>query len=274
MPEYPHKLVELLTIGPFPGRMDPWVEDPHYFEQIHSGIIHQMVEQIRPELLARGYYAALETSLQIENRREEPDIYVGRNRPQVYQSWDYAAAAEALKVEPGLETLDFKVLKAVFIHDQFAKLVTVVEVISPGNKTTTTALRYREFRTDLLKQGVNFVEIDITRSLKRMMENQWTTSTPYHVAVYLPEAVARVIGMDFDQPLKPFALPLRGEAIAIDTHSAYEKAYRSQGIAAQMEANAHYTLNQLPFPPTLAEDARQALIAQANDWLKQFEHLR
>lgn len=263
MPEYSSTLVELLTVGPFPGRVDPWVEDAHYFEQIHGGIIHQMVEQSRPELLARGYYAAVETSLQIENRREEPDIYVGRIQAPAVQAWDYAATAESLKVEPGIEALDTKTLRAIFIHDHYAKLVTVVEIISPGNKTTATALRYREFRTRLMQRGVNFIEIDITRSLKRMMENQWTTSYPYHIAVYLPEAAARVIGMAFDQPLKPFALPLRGEAMVIEMHQVYERAYRNQAIAAQMEANDHYALSQLPFPSTLAQS-----------WLEDVAHLR
>lgn len=55
---YPPAYIDLLESGPFPGRLDPWVEDAHYFEQIHSGIIHQLLHQTRRELLSRVRWLA------------------------------------------------------------------------------------------------------------------------------------------------------------------------------------------------------------------------
>jgi hypothetical protein len=271
---YTQAYIDHLEIGPFPGRVDPWVEDAHYFEQIHSGILHQLLSQTRRDLFSRGYYAALETSLQIETRSEEPDLYVRQKTPTGYQSWDYAAAAEALEVDAGMEVSTDQKLKAIFVKDREGGLITVLELISPGNKTASTALRYQAYRYDLLREGVNFVEIDLTRSIKRMVENPLTMSHPYHIAVYLPESPARVIGMAFERQLKPFALPLRGEAITAHLHRAYETAYREQGIAAQMEGDGHYAEQHLPFPSTLAHDTREGLVTQVGGWLEQLAVLR
>jgi hypothetical protein len=274
MMRYTQEYIDFMEIGPFPGRIDPWVEDPHYFEQIHSGMIHQLLSQTRRDLFSRGYYAAIETSMQIETRPEEPDLFVRQQVKTDYQPWDYVGAAEALEVEAGVEAWHEDKLKAIFIKDSEHQLVTVVEVISPGNKTASTALKYREYRMELLYQGVNFVEIDLTRSIKRMIENQWTATYPFHIAVYLPHDHPRIIGMAFDQPLKAFALPLRGEVITVNTHSAYETAYREQGIAAQMEGDGHYTEKSLPFPSTLSIQTRQELVGRLHEWLEHVRALR
>lgn len=271
---YTQEYIDIMEVGPFPGRIDPWVEDPHYFEQIHSGMIHQLLSQTRRELFSRGYFAAIETSMQIETRPEEPDLFVRQKVVTDYQTWDYVGAAEALQVEAGVEAWREEKIKAIFIKDSENNLVTVVEVISPGNKTSSIAMKYREYRADLLQQGVNFVEIDLTRSIKRMVENQWTTQYPFHIAVYLPQSHPRIIGMEFDQPLKAFALPLRGEVITVHTHSAYETAYREQGIVGQMEGDGHYTEKNLPFPSTLSAETRKTLFEQLNRWLEQLHVLR
>lgn len=47
--------LEHLKLGPFPGRVDPWSEDAHYFQQIHSGMIEDFAKQIGLPVVRMGY---------------------------------------------------------------------------------------------------------------------------------------------------------------------------------------------------------------------------
>jgi hypothetical protein len=69
--------VQHLFAGPFPGQIDPWAEDAHYFQQIHAGMIDQLLQQVRTPLAEMGYRVGREASLQIADNRE-PDIFVHR----------------------------------------------------------------------------------------------------------------------------------------------------------------------------------------------------
>jgi hypothetical protein len=182
-PEY----VEHLKQGPFPGRVDPWAEAGWYFQQIHAGMIGNFVEQLDPQLMLMGYFLGREASLQIATRRE-PDIFIEsrrRNR-QTMTRWTYQTAAEALALEGGVAADDELDLDALHIRKlDSGDLVTIVEVVSPSNKVGTM-LAYREYRAYMLHQGVNVVEIDITRSEKRLSQNRWTNEFPYHIAIHLP----------------------------------------------------------------------------------------
>ena len=95
--------VQLRKRGPFPDSIDPWAEAAHYFHQIHAGMIGALLAEIQDPLLARGYQAGREASLQILTGRE-PDIFVHRamDAPQSKHGWDYVLAAEELLANPGL----------------------------------------------------------------------------------------------------------------------------------------------------------------------------
>lgn len=138
MPHYSEAYVRLLKQGPLAGQIDPWAEVGRYFHQIHSGMIDQILGQIRLPLLAMGYYAGRETSLQIAEYRQ-PDVYVRRKTeaPRQPTAWDYEQAAEVALAEPGILIEGIKgELDAIFIKKVGAgDLVTVVEIISPSNKS-------------------------------------------------------------------------------------------------------------------------------------------
>lgn len=37
--------ITLAQAGPFPDQVDPWAENPRYFQQLHSGMLHHFLGQ-------------------------------------------------------------------------------------------------------------------------------------------------------------------------------------------------------------------------------------
>jgi hypothetical protein len=265
--------------GPFPGQVDPWAEAGRYFQQIHAGMIGHILEQIQDSLDQLGYVAGRETSLQIAEGRE-PDVYGYQKREKPDPSggyWDYAAAAAEVLAEPGTAfDWDAPSLQGIFITQAGSRrLVTVVEVVSPGNKVDAAAiLDYRQRRDRLISREVSIVEIDTTRSVKRLSEDKLVSTYAYHVALYIPNQMPRVVGMDYGDVLKRIALPLRQEVVPVDTQVAYDYAYQVARIAAQINDDDRYGEGFLPFPTQLTESQRREAIDTAAAWRAELDRLR
>jgi len=268
--QYSDSYVQLLAHGPFPGRIDPWAETGRYFHQIHSGMIGTLLEQLRLPLLKKGYVASRETSLQIAEGRE-PDVAVRSGGPlPAVKHWDYASAAQAILTEPGI-AMDWELpeLEAIYITGmKMGDLITVVEVISPSNKThDPTIAEYQERRKHLIRvSGVNVVEIDLTRSVKRTLSDILATTYPYHVAVYLPQKPSWLLGVDFQEAIKPFALPLHETVIRVETQAAYDAAYRQASTAVQIRKERYYNEDDLPFPTLLTNDQQRDALRAVESW--------
>jgi hypothetical protein len=264
--------------GPFPGRIDPWAETGHYFKAIHSDMISNLIAMTKQPLFALGYVAGRETSLQIIEGRE-PDIHILRQAaPQEhFRHWNYELAAAEILAEPGVLVEPEIELESIHIHEATSgDLVTVIEIVSPTNKIKAGEITaYQERRTRLyLERGINVVEIDPTRSIKHLTNNALTSSYPYHTAILLPGAAVRVAGIEWEQPLSRLALPLRGEAIAVELHDAYTRAYRQNTTAWHLDHDGHYTEDHLPFPSLLTSDQRAEALRTAAAWQAELERLR
>lgn len=274
MAQYSEAYIDCEANGPFPGLIDPWSEIGHYFQQIHHGMISHLLTQARRPLRQLGYRAGIEASLLIADGRE-PDLHVRHDMPstRTLTASRYAEAAEAITAEPGIEA-DEPELQAIHIKsDEDGHLVTVVEIISPSNKRKSN-WDYREYRARLLRQNVNVVEIDPTRSRQRLTTNQHTAGYAYHIAVHLPSEMPRIIGVPFGTPLKRCALPLREEVIGIEPQQAYDFGYREASIAAQIEDEKRYASDVLPFPSLIPKDQKSELLRQVNDWRAALDALR
>lgn len=264
------KLNQLYRDGPFAGRIDPWAEAARYFRPMHSGMINALLEILQVPLLERGYVAGRETSLQIAAGRE-PDVYVRTAQPAKSQAtrWDYTLAASAVLADSGVMVDDLDDLDALVVRDvQTGDLVTVLEIISPGNKTREHLMAdYRERRARLLlERGVNVVEVDATRSIKRLTDNSETTRYAYHVAIFLPGEPVRIVGIPFGEPLRRIALPLRADVVPVEAHQAYVRAYQAPLSAWHILHETDYSLAALPFKTTLDEAQQQAAQQAVQAW--------
>lgn len=278
MKRYSSQYVEHIKRGPFPGRVDPWAEAGHYFQQIHSGLIDALITQLDPQLVEMGYIVGKEASLQIAEGRE-PDIYVQRamDAPALDIRWDYELAASEVLAEPGVVAEADIDLQAIQIKEsESGRLVTVVEIISPSNKTKPEVIGdYRARRERLvLEHKVNVMEIDLTRSVKRLVNHTEATSRAYHIAIHLAGLSFRVIGIDFGKSLPRVALPLRGEVVPLELQSAYTFAYQLVTIAAHIQDDRLYAEDYVPFPSLLTEAQRHEIVQQIREWQKMLTLLK
>jgi hypothetical protein len=253
MSNFPPEYVEHFKQGPFPNTIDPFAEEGRYFHAIHGGMIDALLDSIQDWLIARGYQAGRETSLQIVSNRQPDEIEAG-----------VMLADEALE------------LYAIHISTQATgELITVVEIISPRNKSHAhDADAYHRQRTALfLRQGVNVVEIDCTRSVRRLVTNALTEEHPYHLAIHLPHDLPRVLVSDLLQPMKPFALPLNAEIIAVETQPAYNRAYQRAAIAGKIQQDHQYSLDELPFPSFIPDKQKQKFSEMTKAWEDELKRL-
>jgi hypothetical protein len=276
MPQrYSAAYVQLLQRGPFPGQIDPWAEAGRYFQQIHSGMINSLQDQLQDELNLRGYQVGKEASLQIFGNRK-PDLYIQTTTPESDSApdWDYAAVAAELEVDPGIAILEDEwELEALHIREMASnELVTVVEIISPRNKTHPADMQlYRDQRESLfLSQGVNVVEIDATRSQRRLLR---AADHVYHTAVFLPGDLPRILISSYGEALKPFALPLDNEAVRVEPQAAYNRAYQRGNLAGLIASAGDYAAEALPFPSTLTEAQHSAAQDAVTHWQAELQRL-
>jgi hypothetical protein len=263
---------QLETEGPFPRRIDPFAEAARYFQQIHSGMIYELQQQLRRPLYDRGYQIGKEASLQVVARRE-PDLFVREQQPgrEPADAVDYPTMAQQLDLSPGTYLFDDEVEEDALVikRADTGEIVTVVEVVSPRNKThPQQVLAYQDQRLRLfLAQHINVVEIDPTRSTRRLVDSRTLDAFPYHIAIHIPGDPPRALTSHFEEPLKPLALPLRGEAVPVDAHAAYTRAYQTGGIAGQLHTDEVYQRGTLPNPETLTAMQQEAAIIAAKAWI-------
>lgn len=231
--------------------------------------------QATPTLLEMGYIIGREASLQIAEGRE-PDIFIQRamNAQIPRVRWDYDLAASEALLEPGI-VLEAEVeIDALHVrrHDS-GELVTILEIISPSNKDRPELVTdYKRRRERLVvEQSVNVVEIDLTLSVKRLVN---APAHAYHIAIYLPDENPRLIRMDYGMPLKSFALPLRGEIFPLKLQSAYDHAYRQFTIAAQIYQRNDYVEAKLPFHSLLTDLQREQALESVRHWQEHLAQLR
>ncbi len=155
--------------GPFPG-MDPYLEDPVRWPDVHQSLITYIRDELQPHLRPR-YHARIGERVYILTPPQAlyPDILLIR-RPQAVRepSPTYGAAeveTEVLVDAPVVMTLPPVERREPFVeivHAAGGEVVTVIEVLSPANKTPGEGHRlYRRKQQELLDTAVHLVEIDL-----------------------------------------------------------------------------------------------------------------
>ena len=161
--------------SPFPG-MDPWLESPAIFPDLHNRFITHLSEALNA-VLPPPYFAAIANRVWVEesDRRVEPDANVlkpqGANGHPAASSGGGVAALAG----PGLLTIPAEApadepMEEAFLEIQATpggeRLVTAVEVLSLSNKGAGSSNRaaYRQKQREFRAAGVNLVEIDLLRT--------------------------------------------------------------------------------------------------------------
>ncbi len=187
--------------SPIPG-MDPFLEDPAIFPDLHDNLIAALRNAINAQL-PPPYYASSASRVWVEpsQRRVEPDVNV--LRPE--RSGGSAGASSLVTTAVARPPVVVRIPREEF-HESYLdiyarpgreRLVTSIEVLSPSNKTAGGEGRvlYLQKQREILGSKVNLVEIDLLRS------GQHTT------AVRLEDALAKAGPFDYHACVRTFEEP-------------------------------------------------------------------
>jgi hypothetical protein len=195
--------------------MDPYLE--RYWPSVHTQLVAsatRTLNRVLPEeLVARPEERlAIATEDDLENVRTlVADSSISERSPRNEAALNSLTAPFTLVLdfEPGTE----RYIKILARGD---RLITVIEFLSPSNKTSEGLEQYIHKRNELLDAGVHVVEIDLVRkgNWRELLEPHICPAeavAEYRAVIRLGErrGVSYVYPWPIRQPLKPIPIPLR-----------------------------------------------------------------
>jgi hypothetical protein len=154
--------------SPFPG-MDPYLEHAAIWPGVHQGLITYMQAALNT-LLPPHYVADIGERLYVVQPESGiyPDVVVIEHPPVSSSAGQgsISASETAVSDPPWILTLHPVEMREVFVEilaiGDESRVVTVIEVLSPSNKTAGTPGRdlYLTKRNELLKSQTHLIEID------------------------------------------------------------------------------------------------------------------
>jgi len=262
---------------PFPG-MDPFLEHPDIFPDLHNSMIAYLREALNAEL-PDAYYASIasRTWIEMSQRHVEPDVNVIRPQPAANggpkAGGGGIAVAEVVRAEPIVVRVPSEEFREPFL-DIYSRrggerLVTTLEVLSLANKTPGEKGRelYLRKQQEMLDSQVNLVEIDLLRG------GVHTTAVPlahaiaqtgafdYHICIHgfdhREEFLVYPISMP--GPLPDISIPLLPDdaAVRVSLQKALERSYEAGKYA--IRAHYHDRNTRPPLRSDLAEWVERTL---------------
>ncbi len=232
--------------SPFPG-MDPYLEDPAIWPDVHSTLMTAIRDALVPHVRPK-YAVRLEQRVYVSDgddtayRTIVPDIHIVRNRtarpaPAVGKNAVTTPIDIAL-AEP-IETRELRVE----IIDRAAKsVVTVIELLSPANKVTGSQARrsFVEKRRDVLAAGAHWMEFDLLRSGTRGVDAVEVPESDYLIYLNRKEANGRRgLGWPFQlrDAMPTVAVPLRAPDadVPLDLQALLTGAYNRAGYDGDID---------------------------------------
>lgn len=242
--------------SPFPG-MNPYLEQPDAWHDFHERFCPAcsdvLVPQVRPD-----YVVKLDEHVYIHELPAEERRLLGRADVSVAEATEHRVAptqAQTLEAPAYgrlLPSVDIERLNYVEIRDrQTRKLVTVIELLSPSNKTPGGDRdQYVSKRWHLIYSGVNFVEIDLLRGGTRPPVED-LPECDYYVMVARPEQWPRVglwpLRLRDHLPKIPIPLRAPDDDAQLDLKPLLERIYDASGYE-------DYIYLETPEPALTPED--------------------
>ena len=217
---------------PFPG-MDPYLEKYQYWADFTPKLLVAISNALNPRLLPRNEALyVIVTHEDIRLHRVKPDVTISSTPQWTPETITGTAVADPTIVEleyPDLEPITQRVLKV--IQRSNRQVVTVIEVLSPGNKEPgeNGIETYLSKRAEYLSSGCHLVEIDLLRGGERLPMRQPLPAGDYYVFIGRRGSRPRgqVIGWNWKSHLPTISLPLLPDdpEIALDLQSVFQSAY-------------------------------------------------
>jgi hypothetical protein len=196
--------------------MDPYLENPEFWPEVHSRLIIAIADAIAPQLRPKYRVAVEKRIYQMADEDSVlvgiPDVVVGRSLT-TEKSSNIAVAAPAAKPLIVNIPIPEEVREAYLEVREVStgEVVTAIEVLSPKNKRPGEGRKsYQSKREKILSNFTNLVEIDLLRS-GEPMPILGEIQSDYRILVsrseFRPKAELYAFGLQ--QNIPAFLLPLR-----------------------------------------------------------------
>jgi len=202
---------EVPVPSPFPG-MDPFLEDPRTWESVHTRLIAVMGELLSAQVQPH-FYVDIETAVYVVTpddlmrRPIKPDLYLVTAGAGESSPTGSAITAPTIVAPLYPEEIRQRFLE---IRDAASReVVTVIELLSPTNKTPRSAGQdaFRRKRHDVMTSPVHWLEIDLLRAGDRPAEVA-ARSDYYALLKRGGSSVFEVWSIDVRDRLPTVAVPL------------------------------------------------------------------
>lgn len=244
--------------------MDPYLEHPILWTGVHSGLINAIRGQIAPSLLPR-YIASVEERVMIDIPRTQriPDLWIQKSsRASTGFSTSATGVADVDLEEPLVVEISGDPIREHYIEvlDRYQdlKVVTVIEVLSPINKTPGPGRdEYLRKKKSTLESSTHLVEIDLLRRGTRTVDlslEQLAAIGPFEYLItvnrFLPGRMQyEIIPRQIRKRLPRFGIPLvpPDADVALDLQAAFEQVYKDGSYMLRV----HY---ERPCSPAIDEE--------------------
>jgi hypothetical protein len=247
--------------GPFPG-MDPYLEAPNRWRGLDLQLINNIVEDLQPQLVPR-YVARPEERVLLGPLHEaiEPDASVHETEKGSGGGVHVVTRVSAPEVTiPEIIEVPELTVPHRFVEirdvDQQA-VVTVIEILSPWNKTGRGRDDHRHKQEAVLLSDANLVEIDLLRRGQHTVAVPADRLLPSDYRVCTHRAQSRrfeVNRFGIRDPLPNVGIPLGDEDADVVLHlgDVFNRCYDTGAYAYLVEYASE------PDPPLSPEDAAWA----------------
>ncbi len=250
--------------SPIPG-MDPFLEDPAIFPDLHDNLIAGLRNAINAQL-PPPYYASSASRVWVEpsQRSVQPDVNLLRPERPGSDAPSGSSVATAVARPPVVVRIPREEFRepylAIYASPGHDRLVTTIEVLSLSNKMKGSEGRalYLKKQGEVLASQVNLVEIDLLR------RGQHTTAVPiqdarekaspfdYHVCIHAfeePEDFV-IYPISLGERLPVVAIPLLpgDPSVSVDLQALLDHCYDT-GLYQRRVAYA----DRPPAPPLSKE---------------------
>ncbi|MBW4505284.1 MAG: DUF4058 family protein [Scytonematopsis contorta HA4267-MV1] len=246
--------------SPFPG-MNPYLENPLFWSEIHNLLIAAIFRKLNPQLRPK-YKVAIEK--RVYQTFDEDSLLVGVADVAVQstQKTPLPQKTSTVVVLPSVEAVTVDVTMPETIKETYLEVrdvstqevVTVIEILSPKNKRPGEGRNaYTKKRLQVLGSYTNLVEIDLLRDGKPIQQVQNNFQTHYRILVSRTSTrpKADLYAFNLQNLIPSYYLPLR--------ESDTEPLLDMQALINELYDEGNYDLvidyTQEPVPPLSQENA-------------------
>lgn len=248
--------------SPFPG-MDPYLEDSRLWPDVHHALISEIQATLN-QSLRPAYHVRVEERVYVSDENDPgrrhiiPDLRIEETDHRATMSGDYSGVASEVAEPVVLTTLiddEIHEARLEVVDSQEKTVVTVIEILSPTNKTSGSRGRqsYEQKRRELMTSSTHFVEIDLLREGDHLHCRELLPKADYYIHVSRREKRPKgyVWPIHLPQRLPVISIPLKGTDpdARLDLQEVLSTAYDRAAYDLVVD------YKQDPFPPVTGPNA-------------------